>query len=444
MSISNLEIVSDRRRFGDIARDLSTLFLGGLDVELVPVGTFQALLRAHIVRALAVQHPETTPTAILAGLGATVGREVDDAEAQTLIEFRLPEELDPRPIVSVPDVAGVAWHLASIRVPAAWSLLGGPDAIDWKSTVVGQIDTGYRPVPVLGFGSAGGTWIETAKCRNLRGLPSGNNGNPPPVEPTDGTDPMFGGPNDGHGSRMGATISGFAPGADGGSDYFGAAPKVPHVVVRISDSVIIGDQQPALAQAIDYLVGDVGVSVINLSMGFWPNTPIKALRKAINRAYERGVILVCAAGNHIDPVVSPAFERRTIAVGGVTKDDLVWSGSSFGETVDWAAPASQVRHVQIDKQGRQQGFVDGGDGTSYATALTTATAALWLTHRAAGLATYPEPWQRVAAFRKLGRNTARRPTLWKSGVVGDGILDARALLDAPLPAAADLKAEDPA
>jgi hypothetical protein len=83
----------------------------------------------------------------------------------------------------------------------------------------------------------------------------------------------------------------------------------------------------------------------------------------------------------------------------------------------------------------------GGDGTSYAAAMTTGVAALRLQHRRAELSrAYTEPWQRVAAFRLLARNFARVPgvtvnyqLLWQPGSFGTWILNADEPLNAPLP-----------
>lgn len=442
---SNLLLVSKTRSFGAIATNLSALFLGGLDVQFIEVGSSRALLRKHIVQALQAQHPEREPTEILRSLGADTIRPVTDAEALGLVNLREKTELDRLPAPTVaPD--GIAWHLQSIKAPQAWGLLGGPGNIGWGDTVVGHIDTGYTRHPALGFRQSSGSWIKTALCRNFRILQTAEFGTIGQDEPQDGTDPLFGGPNDGHGTRIGTTISGFAPGDDGGADFFGAAPKVPHVVVRISDSVLIGsrNQQLGLADALNYLVDQVRVGTINLSMGIFPQILIREVRKAVNHAYDEGVILICAAGNYIDPVVSPARDTRTIAVGGVTAEDLFWSGSSFGPTIDWSAPAAGIRKATVDRRGRF-GYTDDGVGTSYATALTTGTAALWLAHRGAEIqAAYPQAWQRVAAFRKLGRGTTRKPDPpkpWFPGRFGTGILDAAALLAAPLPNITDADKE---
>ena len=74
----------------------------------------------------------------------------------------------------------------------------------------------------------------------------------------------------------------------------------------------------------------------------------------------------------------------------------------------------------------------------YATALVAGAAALWLARHGNAIETrYPEPWQRVEAFRTLVRETARLPDGWiANGGFGTGVLDASRLLLADLPAPA--------
>jgi len=159
----------------------------------------------------------------------------------------------------------------------------------------------------------------------------------------------------------------------------------------------------------------------------------KRLRNAINEAYEAGVIMVCAAGNIVNPVVAPARLNRTIAVGGVTTADVPWAGSSYGQETDFSSYADDLRRASV-KSGPKYSYGNGGDGTSYATAITSGAAALWLAHHGAALdAAYPLPWQRVEAFRELARQTARVPPGWNPGAFGTGILDVEALLRAALP-----------
>ena len=135
--------------------------------------------------------------------------------------------------------------------------------------------------------------------------------------------------------------------------------------------------------------------------------------------------------------------KVNIQVGGRAKAldqrDRAAVGSSFGPEVDFSASAADLRRASVKRTAKfSSGF--GGDGTSYATAITTGAAALWLTHRATEISrAYPQPWQRVEAFRSLACRTARVPAVWQPGSFGTGVLNVAALLDAALPAANDLR-----
>jgi hypothetical protein len=73
------------------------------------------------------------------------------------------------------------------------------------------------------------------------------------------------------------------------------------------------------------------------------------LREAVNEAYDAGVIMVCAAGNIVNPVVAPARLNRTLAVGGVTAADVPWSGSSYGPETDRSSYADDLRRADVKR-----------------------------------------------------------------------------------------------
>ena len=433
---SNVLLTTDGRSSADVERSLRR-YLPGLDTRLWPVGATQAVLRAPLVRAIEIEYPSIGAGPLLAVLGIARIDPIDDETSATLVALRDVQQLPPRVAPAVRAAPGALdWHLRQSKVPEAWAMLGGPDAIDWRNIKVGQLDTGYSEHPAFGF--PGANWIDQGNARTFMPDPSVAEAMLPSSEPGGGRDNLIGG-SAGHGTRIGATICGHAPLAAGGA-FHGVAPKVPLVPVRITDSVWINTRQRAFRDGVRHLLSIGGVQVMNVSLGVFLAKIDRELRDAVNEAYDAGVIMVCAAGNIVNPVVAPARLNRTLAVGGVTAADVPWSGSSYGPETDWSSYADDLRRADV-KRGPRFSFAGGGDGTSYATAITSGAAALWLAHHGAAIdAAYPQPWQRIEAFRTLAVQTARVPPGWNAGAFGAGILDVEALLLAPLPPAAAVPA----
>lgn len=425
--MTHMLIQTDGRSLAAVQASLQGL-LRDVDARLFAVDRRRAVLSDHLLAALDARY-HAPAEGWLASLGIASAQLLSDDDALGLLTARdreLAPELGAR---VVPRICGLDWHLCCVRAKEAWLLLGGPDAIAWGETRIAQIDTGYVPHAALGFGSATGTWIDVDHATT--DLPDGF-GNHPflPPEPGKGIDPLTG-MSAGHGTRIGATISGFAPKASGGA-FYGVAPRVPHLPLRITDSVVINFAQREFARALDAAVA-WGAGAVNCSLSTFLALHIPEMKRAINDAYDAGVILICAAGNYGSVVRAPARWPRTVAVGGVTTDDRPWSGSCYGPEVDFSAPAADLRRAEPETGG----YRNLGKGTSYATAMATGAAALWLTHRRAELqATYGgERWKIPEAFRLLARQTARRPDRWQPGSHGDGILNIEALLKVPLPTA---------
>lgn len=425
--MSSALLTTDGRALAGVEAEMRR-YLPGLDVRLWPIGRDRAIVRSHVLQALRLDYQAFGYEPMLAHLGISQVQDLEDEAAQALLRYRDGAQLPQRSVLATP---APDWHPQQSNVPQAWALLGGPQQIDWKGVRVGHIDTGYTPHPALG--RDGATWVAVNEGRTFVPPPSTEVA-VPPFEPGGGLDNLEGA-NAGHGTRMASTICGDDPGASGGA-FRGVAPRVPLVPVRITDSVAINHRQREFLQAVRYLVDVARVDVINVSLGVALAKVIGAMRDAVNEAYDAGVIMVCAAGNVVDPVVAPARLPRTLAVGGVTRQDVPWSGSSFGPETDLSSYAADLRRANVGP-GMKFSYGGGGDGTSYATAITTGAAALWLAHRKNDITqAYPQPWQRVEAFHQLARATARAPVPWQSGSFGTGILDVHALLAAPLPAPA--------
>jgi hypothetical protein len=439
MTSNNFLIESQALHFGEIESAIRALLLDGIDVRVTPISRDRALLPSHLIDAINYQYGiDAWKYLRFKGISFTSATRITDEDALALVAHRASSEMDSRSgFAGLAAATETDWHLKAINAPTTWNILGGVENIQWRCKV-GQIDTGYMRHPALGFNTTAGTWIDQLHSTNFFSPDANTNRD---VGPSNGEDSQSG-PFWGHGTRIGATISGYAPAASGGAFYDGA-PRVPHTMVRISDTVLINDQQVALASAIRHLVDVAQVDVINLSMGLVPRLLTKSVKAALNNAYESGVIFICAGGQYVQSVVAPACASRTIAVGGITIREQIWANSSRGAEIDWSAPAADMRRATRNTPNGTFVYGNQGDGTSYATALTTAAAALWLTHNFDGIMqSYQRTWQRVAAFKKIGRQFARKPKVtWGDDIAGKGILDMSAILQAPLPPIASLDKE---
>jgi hypothetical protein len=251
---------------------------------------------------------------------------------------------------------------------------------------------------------------------------------------SDPTDPLSGKGNPGHGT---GTASVMMSGPSG--DVVGPVPAATLVPIRCIESVILTFNGAAVAKAIDR-ARLRGCHIVTMSLG---GTPSRAMLKAIKQAIRSDMIVLAAAGNCVGLVVYPARYDEVIAVAGSNVDDGTWRGSCHGHAVDITAPGEKVWKAIAGAGGTDVG---GGQGTSFAVAITAGVAALWLSHH--GRQNVMEAATRrqmsvQALFRDVLIASARAPAGWQTGEFGAGIIDADALLHrtlegpiAPIPEAA--------
>ena len=110
-----------------------------------------------------------------------------------------------------------------------------------------------------------------------------------------------------------------------------------------------------------------GVDVINMSFGFYENSP--TLELAVKKAYQAGILLVAAAGNNAtDSPCYPADYEEVIKVSAVNEQGTIANFSNYGN-VDIAAPG-----VNIYTTNFQNGYIKA-TGTSIAAPFVSALAA---------------------------------------------------------------------
>ena len=239
------------------------------------------------------------------------------------------------------------------------------------------------------------------------------------------TDPMNYEGNPGHGTGTASVVISRLSGKIAGS-----APLATLVPLRVVERVVVFDHG-RVAAAVDYARRN-HAHVITMSLGgAWSS----ALRAAIGTAISEGVIVLAAAGNCVGTVVWPARYEEVIAVAGFNRADEPWIGSCRGEAVDVSAPAEFVpRANRAATNGGSTTDVRGGQGTSFAVALTAGVAALWLAHHGrSAIAAALGPGETIQSrFAALLRFTARRPEGFDTSQYGAGLVDAVRLLRAPL------------
>ena len=185
---------------------------------------------------------------------------------------------------------------------------------------------------------------------------------------------------------------------------------------RESETVI----QQSLADGIDYAVAH-GAQVISMSIGY--SVPSGTVRKALQNAYDHGVVVIASAGNsggpagtgHVQaPESFPADYPGVISVGAVDSNGAVAGFSSDNLSVQVAAPG-----VSVPAQGRD-GQYWWVSGTSPACALVAGVAALIK-------ARYPRLAPDLVATALISTTTGR-PSRGYDNQVGFGIVDAAAAL----------------
>ncbi|MBB5790194.1 S8 family peptidase [Jiangella mangrovi] len=411
-------------------------------VEPLFPGTPDPELRRYWVVSGAVQAgPAYDETRVAYDLAARLARELDADVEPDLPSSAFGAEPDHREDADdVDDAVGeeslgdtrgvhlagsddVHWVVDAVRAGAAWALLphlGG--SARGAGVLVGSVDTGYTDHPEVA-----GAWSFDLDYDVVDG-------------DDDARDPLrrrWYMPLDspGHGTHTASVI-----GCRGDGVLLGVAPRVTIVPIRTVKSVVQvldGDVARAVHEA-----HRRGCKVITMSLG---GRGFFGLRSAIRAAIDDGVIVMAAAGNKVGIVVAPASYPECIAVGATNADSEPWSGSSRGPAVDVSAPGESVWVASVDSRTNPPVFGERRHhGTSFAVATLAGVAALWIAHHGHDRIVAKVGRAHVhAAFLQLVRTHGHRePPGWTEHgwdeLYGVGIVDAAALLAAPLPDAADL------
>jgi len=138
----------------------------------------------------------------------------------------------------------------------------------------------------------------------------------------------------------GTAVAGIAAAeTDNNEGIAGVAWQAKILPVKVLDASGLGTAED-VADGIRW-AADQGAQVINLSLGF--DEASGTLLTAVQYAFDKGAVLVAAAGSDGGAVEYPAaFAEYVLAVGATDYNDTVWELSNRGAEVDVAAPGVDV------------------------------------------------------------------------------------------------------
>ncbi|WP_226536075.1 cell wall-binding repeat-containing protein [Fictibacillus halophilus] len=154
--------------------------------------------------------------------------------------------------------------------------------------------------------------------------------------------------DNGHGTHMAGIIG--AKNNDFGS--VGVAPDALLYAVKVLDREGKGEID-TLIKGIEWSISNK-MNIINLSLSLEEQVDSPALRAVLDKAYNSGILIVGAAGNHGrsngsgDTVEYPARYNTVIAVSATDSGNRRLSNSATGTTVEVSAPGGNVYSTYLN------------------------------------------------------------------------------------------------
>lgn len=290
----------------------------GIDLVLISdQARDEQVYRAHV--------PADREAEILARLARTRGVEIAEPDATFSLS---PDELADEAYATevappehgwagFPDDPGYTkqWHMRQIGMPEAWKLADG------EGVTVAVLDTG------VAYADRGDKFHQV---EDLKGVTF--------VKPYNFVANNQNAEDDhGHGTHVTGTIAQVTHNGKGVAGVARAVKIMPLKVLSASGSGSVA----GIADAIRY-AADNGAQVINMSLG--GALPSRILKKAVEYAHGKGVVVVCAAGNESRGKVGyPAAYPGAIAVASTQQDEATAFYSNYGKDIDIAGPGGNTR-----------------------------------------------------------------------------------------------------
>ena len=222
------------------------------------------------------------------------------------VEYAEPDQVAQAFVTSNDPYAPNQWYLAKLEAAQAWDVTTGS-----ASLTVAILDTGVLAThPDL-------------NGKVLAGYDFVNND----ADPTD---------DNGHGTAVAGVSAASSNNQLGVAGIAWVNPILPVKVLAADGS----GSHSAIANGIAW-AADRGARVINLSLGGTSSS--STLQNAINYAWNKGAVIVAAAGNNGNNVACyPAACQNVVAVSATDSLDARPSRSNFGSYIDIAAPGADI------------------------------------------------------------------------------------------------------
>ncbi|MFF2588494.1 S8 family serine peptidase [Peribacillus butanolivorans] len=269
--------------------------------------------------------------------GETTDNLIEELEDQKNVEYAEPNYLFKK-MESPNDPAYIdQWHHKKLGTQAAWTKTMGS-----KEMVVAIIDDGIDRNHEDLKGKIDHPYDAVRNRKNI--VPVGE-----------------------HGTHIAGIIAGSANNDLGGT---GVAPNIKIMPINVFNGKYADTAD--IIEAIHYAVQQ-GADIINMSLG--ETSYSEALNKAVQEAYNKGLLIVAAAGNEGDmgksvQRVYPAAFSHVISVAATDSKDKRTSYSNYHSTVDIAAPGDYILSTLPNNR---YGWMSG---TSMATPMVAGVAAL--------------------------------------------------------------------
>ena len=174
---------------------------------------------------------------------------------------------------------------------------------------------------------------------------------------------------EGHGTH----VAGIIGAQDNEIGIVGVAPEAEIYAIKALNDVGVGNVSNIIA-GIEWAIQHE-MDIINLSLTAPKGN--ETLEKAINAAYQQGILIIAASGNAPTwsapqtDVLYPARYENVIAVGSINRDREKSAFSYFGPSLDFVAPGEDIYSTFIHSEYASM------IGTSMATPYVTGIAALY-------------------------------------------------------------------